>query len=100
MNTALINVKVEPELKAQAQSLAEELGFSLSSLVNACLKQIVRSRTVSFSAKEEPNNYLIKALDESKEDVKNGRVSPGFDTAEQAITWLNSKKKKYAGKIQ
>lgn len=100
MNTAVINIKVEPELKAQAQSLAEELGFSLSSLVNACLKQMIRTRAVSFTASEQPNEYMIKALKESEADIKAGRVSPVFDNAEQATKWLNSRKKKYAGKIQ
>jgi len=81
MNTAVINLKVNPELKSQAQNLAEELGFSLSSLINACLKQIVRARTVSFSASEEPTGYMLKALKQSKKDDKAGRM----------ITFKNSK---------
>lgn len=98
-NTAVINVKVNPELKVQAQNLAEELGFSLSSLVNACLKQMVRSRSVRFDASEVPTEYMINALNESKTDIKAGRVSPSFDNAKDAIQWLNSKDKKYVGKI-
>ena len=99
MNTAVINVKVNPDLKVSAQNLAEELGFSLSSLVNACLKQIVRSRSVSFSASEEPTEYMINALRESKSDIKAGRVSPYFDDAKKAMKWLNNKSRKYASKI-
>ena len=93
-NTAVINVKVNPELKAQAQNLAEELGFSLSSLINACLKQIVRSGSVSFSVSEEPTEYMLNALKESKADIKAGRVSPFFDNDKDAIKWLDSKDKK------
>lgn len=66
MNTAVINVKLNPDLKIQAQNIAEELGLSLSSLVNACLKQVVRARTVTLSAAEEPTEYMVKMLEESK----------------------------------
>lgn len=99
MNTAVINVKVSPGLKAEAQSIAEELGFSLSSLVNACLKQVVRTKTVTFSASEVPSDYLVKALKESDRDIKAGRVSPAFDNADDAINWLNNPRKRYAGKV-
>lgn len=88
MNTAVINVKVNPDLKVQAQNLAEELGFSLSSLVNACLKQIVRSRSVSFSISEEPTEYMIKALKESKADIKAGRVI-SFRSGKEALAHLD-----------
>jgi len=99
MNTAVINIKVNPELKAQAKNLAEELGFSLSSLVNACLKQMVRSRTVNFSVREEPSDYMIKMLAKSDKDIKAGRVSPAFSNAKDAIAWLNSPEKKHASKV-
>jgi addiction module RelB/DinJ family antitoxin len=97
-NTAVINIKVNPELKAQAQNLAEELGFSLSSLVNACLKQIVRSRSVSFDASEIPAEYMINALKESKTDIKAGRVV-SFKNGKEALKYLdklieNDKKQK------
>ncbi|PIU03793.1 hypothetical protein COT44_01400 [Candidatus Shapirobacteria bacterium CG08_land_8_20_14_0_20_39_18] len=100
MNDAVINIKINKTLKLEAQQLAEELGFSLSSLINACLKQIVRTRSVSFDASEEPSDYMIKMLEKSKEDIKKGYVSPAFDNVDDAIEWLNSSKKKYAGKIQ
>ena len=88
MNTAVINVKVNPDLKAQAQDLAEELGFSLSSLINACLKQIVRSRSVSFDASEIPTEYMINALKESKADIKAGRVV-SFENGKEALKYLD-----------
>lgn len=88
MNTAVINVKVSPDLKAQAQSLAEELGFSLSSLINACLKQMVRTKTVSFNVSEEPTDYLIKMLEESKEGIKAGRTV-NFKNGQQALDYLD-----------
>ncbi len=100
MNTAVINIKTEPKLKVQAQKVARELGFSLSSLINGYLKTLVKTKTVFFSARgEEPTEYLLQALKESNEDIKAGRVSPKFDNAHDAIKWLHSKKRSYENQI-
>ena|SRR5579884_2096664 len=101
MNTAVINVKTTPETKKKAHQVAEELGFSLSSLVNAFLKQLIKTKSVSFSASdEEPTEYLIQALKESQEDVEKGRVSPAFDNAKDARAWLDNPKRKYANQVR
>jgi len=100
MDTAVINVKVDPALKLQVHDFAEELGLSVSSLIHALLKQAVRSQTVSLSLVEEPSDYLKAILDEAREDVKAGRVSPSFTSAKGAVAWLDNPKKRYAGKIR
>ncbi|PJC22071.1 MAG: type II toxin-antitoxin system antitoxin, RelB/DinJ family, partial [Candidatus Yonathbacteria bacterium CG_4_9_14_0_2_um_filter_43_16] len=41
MKTAMINIKTDKAVKEEAQKLAAELGFSLSALVTASLKQFV-----------------------------------------------------------
>lgn len=99
MNTAIVNIKTSQETKKKAQAIANELGFSLSSLVNAYLRDLVRNKRVFFALSEEPSDYLIQELKKSDEDIKKGRVSPVFDNAEDAFKWLNNPKKKYAGKI-
>jgi addiction module RelB/DinJ family antitoxin len=101
MNTAVINIKVQPDIKKRAQIVASELGFSLSALINAYLKQLVKTKTVIFSASsEEPTEYLLEALRESREDITKGRVSPVFTNADDAVAWLKNPKKKYADKIR
>lgn len=101
MNTAVINIKVQPDIKKKAQIVASELGFSLSSLINAYLRQLIKTKTITFSASsEEPTEYLLQALRESKEDIKTGKVSPSFTNADDAVTWLNNPKKRYANKIR
>lgn len=96
MNTAVINIRTDLSLKSAAQKVAEELGFSISSLINAYLKQLVKTKTIHFSRAEEPSEYLIKLMEEAEEDREAGRVSPSFDNAKDAIGWLDSSlKKKY-----
>lgn len=75
MNTAVINVKVDPKLKKQAQAVAGDLGFTLSSLINAYLRQVVRDREVGFSdVRLELTPYAKKMLKQAEKDVKAGRV--------------------------
>lgn len=93
MNTAVINVKTDLALKKESQALAKEIGVSLSALIKAYLKQLVKSRKVTFE--ENPSAYMIKALKESAEDIRKGRVSPAFDNVEDAIKWLEDPKAKY-----
>lgn len=101
MSTAVVNVKVNPKVKYEAQIVAEELGFSLSSLINGYLRQLIKTKTVHFSAsEEEPSDYLIQSLKEAEEDIKAGRVSPGFTNAKAAIDWLRNPKAKYANQLR
>lgn len=89
MNTAVINIKIEPIIKRKAQRIAEELGFSLSSLINAYLRQLIRTKAVIFTAKEKPTNYLLQALKSSREDIKKGRVV-SFEKADEALRYLDN----------
>lgn len=88
MNTAVINIKIEPIIKRKAQRIAEELGFSLSSLINAYLRQLIRTKAVIFTAKEKPTSYLLQALKSSREDIKKGQVV-SFGKADEALKYLD-----------
>ncbi len=90
MNTATVNFKTEPEIKEQAQKTAEYLGFTLSSILNAFLKQFIRTKTVYFSEREPevPTQYFLDAIKEAKKDWKEGNVSPKFDNIKDNLAWL------------
>ena len=89
MKTAMINIKTEQAVKDQAQELAEELGFSLSALVTASLKQFVRTREVQFSALPRMTPYLEGVLKQTESDIKAKKnLSPAFTNARDAIAYL------------
>lgn len=90
MNTAIINIRVEPKLKTEAQKVSEDLGFTLSTLIKAFLKETVRTRAISFNIPEVPSAWMIKHLKASREDIKAGRVSPTFFSVEEAVKYLRS----------
>ena len=88
MNTAVINIKTEPETKKLAQQVASEIGVSLSSLINAYLKELARTKKVEFNAREEPSAYLIRTIKKAEENYKRGNTSPAFSNAKDAIKYL------------
>lgn len=97
MNTAIINIKTDPKVKKEAQVLAERLGFSLSSVLNAFLRDFLRKRTIAFSddIRLELTPYAKRMLKRSEEDVKRGRVSPWFSSVEESDMWLNDPNARY-----
>jgi len=59
--------------------------------VDSWLKQFVKTKRVTYRAKEEerPSKYLIESLKKSEEQLKKGETSPIFDNAKDAIKWLH-----------
>lgn len=89
MNTTVINIKTNSEVKANAQRIANDLGFSLSALINGYLRQLVKTKTAHFSLSENtPSEYMLNALKESERDVKMGR-SRKFTNSKDAVSFLD-----------
>ena len=48
MTPVSTNIKIDPELKEQAQDLFESLGMNLTTAVNIFLRQSVREQAIPF----------------------------------------------------
>lgn len=90
MNTSSLHIKVEPNLKKQAQQIADDLGLSLSAIMKALLKQFVRTKQLSISLPESPSEYLIQSLERSEKDIRAGRVI-SFKTGQKTLAYLDQK---------
>ena len=79
-------------MKKEAQATAQALGVPLSVLIKGFLKQLVRTKTVTFSLhtheNEIPNERTRKLLKKAEEDYRKGNASPTFKTGEEAVAWL------------
>jgi len=90
MNTVL-HVKLDKELKENAQEAAKALGLPLSTVVTAALRDFVRTRSVTISDTPKLKSEVEKELLELSKKAKAGKdLSPGFDNAEKALEWLKS----------
>ena len=87
----MINIKADKEVKENAQKIAKELGLPLSGVINAFLKEFIRSRSISFSAIPKMTPYLEGILGKVEKDIKAGKNITGpFATAEEANAYLDT----------
>ena len=86
----MINIKADKEVKESAQELARELGMPLSTVINAFLKDFIRSRSIAFSSIPKMTPYLEEVLGSVENDIKdNKNMSPGFNNADDAMAYLD-----------
>ena len=87
--TTVIHVKADKEVKENAQAIAKRLGLSLSDVINASLRNFIRTREIYFSDVPQMTPELEKLLDKVENDIKNGKnLSPEFKNMDQAIEYL------------
>ncbi len=87
----MINIKADREVKENAQKIAKELGLPLSGIMNAFLKEFIRSRSVSFSAIPHMTPALENILGKVEEDIiKNKNMSRTFHSAKDANKYLDT----------
>ena len=88
MNT-VIHVKANKEVKENAQNLAKALGLTLSDVINASLRNFIRTREIIFSDVPQMTPELEKLLDKVEDDIKHNRnLSPTFRSMDEAIDYL------------
>lgn len=91
MSKTIINIKTDKEVKTTVQKLAKDLGLSLSDVMNAALRNFIRSREVYFSHIPQMTPEFERLLGGVEKDIKEKKnLSPSFDSADKAIKYLNS----------
>jgi len=87
----LINIKTDRDVKISAQKLAKELGLSLSAVVNAYLKQFIRTKAVNFSVMPQMSPELEKLLGKIDYDIARGKnLSPAMSSGKDIDKYFES----------
>lgn len=74
MAAASTNIKIDPELKRQAQDLFKDLGLNLTSAITLFLTQSVREQAIPFRVgKNVPNSETVKSLEEGESILQSGK---------------------------
>jgi len=90
MNT-VIHIKADKEVKENAQRAARELGLSLSDIINASLRNFIRTREITFSSVPRMTPELERLLGRVEKDIKMGRnLSAAFENGEEMDKYLDS----------
>lgn len=87
MNT-VISVKIDKDVKASAQEVASSAGLTLSSLVNAYLRQVAATRRIELYAPEQMTPKLEKLIGEVESELKSGKVSKEFTNVDEFLADL------------
>ncbi len=65
----IINIKTDKDVKRHAQRVAEELGLSLSTVINVYLRQFVRNKEIHLSIAPHMSRELERFLGGAEKDV-------------------------------
>ena len=88
MNNTVISVKIDKDVKASAQEVANSAGLTLSTLVNAYLRQVAATRRIELYAPEQMTPKLERLIAEVEAELKSGKVSEEFDSVEEFLADL------------
>ena len=94
MNTTSLHIKIEPDIKKQAQKAADDLGLSLSAVMKSLLKQFIRTKRLSVEAggiqrPEIPNARTRQLLKQAEQDMKAGQ-GISFKSSKEAISYIDA----------
>lgn len=86
--TTNLNIRVDEELKREAEAIFNELGFNMSTAMNIFLRYSVRYGGIPFDLRiEKPNKETMATID----DVNNNRnMSKTFDSVSALMEDLNA----------
>lgn len=88
MSTQTLNVRIDKNIKKQAQKVVEELGLDLSSAVKLFLNKVVMTKSIPFELRTINGytpEYEARLLKEVKNMKKNGKR---YTNVEDAIREL------------
>ena len=76
-----ITIRIDEDIKKEAEILFDKLGFSISGAINVFFRQAVREQAIPFQIRansrydEYFNEYNMKILEESIAQAKAGKVA-------------------------
>jgi DNA-damage-inducible protein J len=92
-NTALVQAKVEPELKAEVEKYLNDFGLDISTAIRIFFKKIVQEEGIPFKISKKrqsfiPNETFAKSLDEAIYDIEKDRDILHFNSNDDALAYL------------
>jgi len=81
--TAVITIRIEPEIKEEAENILAQLGLTMSQAMSMYVRQLVLRRGLPFTVNI-PNQETMEAIQESLEP----EWLPGFDNLDDLFADL------------
>ena len=73
MASTSMNIRMDSEVKKQAEDLFSKLGINMTTAINIFLRQSIREHGIPFELKVDvPNNETVAAINEGEKIIENG----------------------------
>ncbi|OFT00927.1 type II toxin-antitoxin system RelB/DinJ family antitoxin [Granulicatella sp. HMSC31F03] len=83
MATSNLNIRMDKDIKEQADQLFNELGLTMTAAVNLFLRASIREQGIPFSLKlDKFNKETIEAIEEGRKIAKDSNVK-GYHTVDE-----------------
>ena len=93
--TTNIHIRMDADLKTQADALFAELGMNLSTAFNIFVRQSLREGGIPFIVKlEQPNKETMAAMLEAESIAKDSSIK-GYNDLEELFADLKKREAKY-----
>lgn len=91
LKTDTLNIRIEPELKKEAEKTLNDLGMNVADAVTIFLKQVVLTESIPFEIKKPKyNDETLDAIKEALEMIKNPENYKSFNNVDELMEELNS----------
>ena len=81
MKTVNVTLRVDKELKEQADSLFEDMGLSLNTACRMFLKRAVQEQRIPFEVRR-PDRKTLQAIADAEQEKD---LSPAFDSVDELM---------------
>jgi len=89
MATTNLNIRIDADLKKQAEDIFNELGLNMSTALTVFLRQTVRSNGIPFDMKlDTPNAETLAAIEEVEQMKKDPSIGKGYTDVDQMMKEL------------
>lgn len=91
MATTNLSIRMDVELKKQAEAMLSDMGLNMTTAMNMFLRQVVRQGKIPFEiATDIPNAETLAAMQEA-EDMLSGKIpSKKYSSTKELFEELNS----------
>ena len=77
-----MNIRMDSEVKKQAEALFGEIGMNMTTAINIFLKQSIRENGIPFELKiNQPNKQTLEAAKEGEKIIREGKTR--FNNADE-----------------
>jgi len=89
MSTTNVTIRMDEQLKKQAEELFADLGLSMTAALIAFTKQAVREQRIPFTiSRNVPNAETMAAIEEIENMKRNPKEYKGYDDVDEMMREL------------